>query len=805
MATHGESVITKVKSKLLEPSPVFEGLTFENDEKTIIDVKQILKNDTKSAIELLSHEAKIKKTTDPTFNKMLGKKMFKNEAALLPRFDPFPNSSSATLLKIKKKEEMTPKDKNEDDDSNKNVYEKGNSPMIDGILVRPTANDGKNRPSSSSSYTRRKFNKISSDAKIQNEPIMYVDLLKLKAGLETSAFPLYGCESISKTLIEQMLYCSQIHDYSQKLVNEYSGQFVKLMSTLFLTFGGSDEANASALSVGKALLQLSHMDGFQSVLVENDSILPACIGILLGGILPVHCKLWETKNWSSIRGYDLNNSARTTLNYKSRISLSLDIINRIISKQYQKYIKASKVWKKLILLGGVFETLLLLASDDVDSFFYSSSSSNDAYADVKKYNKNKGRTRVNDLCKRWLNGFPTINKTSACDDENCKLLHLVGIYNAGKGYDKTGKQCFPELLSKVQIRARELLSYFSNEDFNIFLKGLNDRNKVNLLEEITTNDDNNNNGNHSIDDKSKNIVLLDPSTTSLVSVNTHGNAAVLRKVKSAIKLSKLKVRVALDLPEVHSIVLKSFKQQIEIRRRVFEYKKRRDHEFALHKRMTRDATEKKVNELIEQIKYENSKKIAHPIKAVHDANEFHENKKRLYEIYNLFMADRVAFRPCKYRTKLKKMIRTTQPHVWTTKAAAELWTREKYQVQNREKKWKEPRRKTQPADHRCQFCHRSMKDARKKSEWFLSAYDLGITFIEWIGAFSQTFLAEYFPRLAKKISNIRHAEKNADAMFEGLGVFLMKEKAWMETFGEPTYKNINGHTHTGYVDVKLLT
>ena len=169
------------------------------------------------------------------------------------------------------------------------------------------------------------------------------------------------------------------------------------------------------------------------------------------------------------------------------------------------------------------------------------------------------------------------------------------------------------------------------------------------------------------------------------------------------------------------------------------------------------------------------------------------------------MADCVAFRPCKYRTKLKKMIRTTQPHVWTTNAAAALWTREKYKVQNREKKWKEPRRKPQPADHRCQFCHRSMKDARKKSEWFLSAYDLGITFIEWIGAFGQPFLAEYFPKLAKKISNIRHAEKNADAMFEGLGVFLMKEKAWMETFGEPTYKNMNGHTHTGYVDVKLLT
>ena len=100
-----------------------------------------------------------------------------------------------------------------------------------------------------------------------------------------------------------------------------------------------------------------------------------------------------------------------------------------------------------------------------------------------------------------------------------------------------------------------------------------------------------------------------------------------------------------------------------------------------------------------------------------------------------------------------------------------------------------------PPQHRCQFCHRSMKDARKKSEWFLPAHDLGITFIEWIGAFNPHFIGKYFPTLANKISKIRHAQKNADAMFEGLGVFLMKEKAWVHTFGEPTYKNINGHTH----------
>ena len=70
--------------------------------------------------------------------------------------------------------------------------------------------------------------------------------------------------------------------------------------------------------------------------------------------------------------------------------------------------------------------------------------------------------------------------------------------------------------------------------------------------------------------------------------------------------------------------------------------------------------------------------------------------------------------------------------------------------------------------------------------------------------FNQHFLHQHFPTLAKRISKIRHTEKHADALFEGLGIFLMKERVWLKKFGEPTNKNIKGHTHTGYVDVKLL-
>ena len=102
MANRQQSVITKTKSKLLEPSPVFDSLTFKNDEKAIIDVKKVLQDDTQSAIDLLSDEAKIRKITDPTFNKILGKKSLKTGTTLLPRFDPFPNALPPTHQPILK-------------------------------------------------------------------------------------------------------------------------------------------------------------------------------------------------------------------------------------------------------------------------------------------------------------------------------------------------------------------------------------------------------------------------------------------------------------------------------------------------------------------------------------------------------------------------------------------------------------------------------------------------------------------------------------------------------------------------------
>ena len=83
------SVISKTKSALLEASPVFDGLTFKNNEGDIIDVKKTLAKNTRSAIDLLSHEANLRNTNDPVFNKLAGRRKPKPRKTLLPRFDPF--------------------------------------------------------------------------------------------------------------------------------------------------------------------------------------------------------------------------------------------------------------------------------------------------------------------------------------------------------------------------------------------------------------------------------------------------------------------------------------------------------------------------------------------------------------------------------------------------------------------------------------------------------------------------------------------------------------------------------------------
>ena len=222
-------------------------------------------------------------------------------------------------------------------------------------------------------------------------------------------------------------------------------------------------------------------------------------------------------------------------------------------------------------------------------------------------------------------------------------------------------------------------------------------------------------------------ILLDqdePAKAVEMPVNT-----AQKKSESVIKLAKMKIRVTLDRNDVTNITLHSYQQRIEIRRRLLLYEERVNVERERHRQMVRDSTQKKIKMLVDRIQLENSKGVAHPIKALHDENEFYENKRRLREIYELFMADRVKYKPCKYRTKLVKMVKICEPHSWTTKPAAKLWKRKTYKVYTREKNWDQTRSKPFPSQYRCQFCHRSMKDAKKESEWFLSAYDLGITFI----------------------------------------------------------------------------
>ena len=83
---------------------MFDGLTFKNDEADIIDVKKTLAKNTRSAIDLLSHEANLRNTNDPVFNKLAGRKKSKPRKTLLPRFDPFPYADRPPTSKKKESE-----------------------------------------------------------------------------------------------------------------------------------------------------------------------------------------------------------------------------------------------------------------------------------------------------------------------------------------------------------------------------------------------------------------------------------------------------------------------------------------------------------------------------------------------------------------------------------------------------------------------------------------------------------------------------------------------------------------------------
>ena len=136
-----------------------------------------------------------------------------------------------------------------------------------------------------------------------------------------------------------------------------------------------------------------------------------------------------------------------------------------------------------------------------------------------------------------------------CSDKKCMRLHLVGEFDAGKGYDKTGKQKFPKLLSGPQREARGiLLNNFENSDFLTFLEGIKEKNKVEHVEKIMHADISAGNG----------TILLDQDESAKaveMSVNT-----AQKKSESVIKLAKMKIRVTLDSNDVTNITLHSYQQ-----------------------------------------------------------------------------------------------------------------------------------------------------------------------------------------------------------------------------------------------------
>ena len=81
-------------------------------------------------------------------------------------------------------------------------------------------------------------------------------------------------------------------------------------------------------------------------------------------------------------------------------------------------------------------------------------------------------------------------------------------------------------------------------------------------QKITKKDENNNNNNNN-DDNNINVVLLNQTPSTIGNSLDIDTNVTMRKIDSVIKLAKLKIRVALDLPECNDLILHSFKQQIE--------------------------------------------------------------------------------------------------------------------------------------------------------------------------------------------------------------------------------------------------
>ena len=662
-------------------------------------------------------------------------------ASLMPRFDPFPARSNFNPGHLKPLK--APKRLRRGKSPNRDGDEPSTAPPLTPQTIAPLVPN------------RRLVAKPEGMAEVK----LYVDTNILRRNLQTMAFPLNGNLGVTKITLQQLVYCARVHDYVESIV---SAKFMHLLTALMLTMGGNAESDQSSMAVTKVLKQISATQGFQSTLVEQNILLPASVAILLGPRMRDPYPMNNYTSWSAIRGYgDGDTAAPTTsfLDYSSKSYDALEIIGQLLSKPSQKYLKAANVWKKLVLRGGCLHCLFIEAADAAEN-----NNTQEIHLTPSRRMSLRGSRwqRVHDLCEKFLDGV-------ACDERLCRKLHLVGVHDAGGGIDKTGRQTMKDVFSRRQLKARAMLdTCFQMDDFLHF---------------------------YDASEASKRV--LSGQGDAVVGSDLGGEEeksdermkVANEKLGNIQRLLKMKLQNYFDNVGVSETIKNSYRQTIERRRRQTKYSDRIEKEREMHKLGREASTKRKVDALVAKALQDTSPEAMHPIKAVSEADEFHNRKNRVSELISLYLADRVTFRSCKYRNKLEKGVRIVLPHAWTTEQSAAVWRRKHRAKRNR------------PPKHRCKFCFRDMKDAKKASQWFLGLTSLGLDFFEWVSYVPTSLLRDQFTELSHLVSTVRETSQTPEEAGEKIGAYLSNHKVVVFKFGAPTVKKGSGK---GYVDAKLM-
>ena len=576
------------------------------------------------------------------------------------------------------------------------------------------------------------FSKIGSQKSVLNPSGGY-NIEELKRRTQGMLFSVDLNEALCSETMNHVYRYTQNQTNLKELV---SNNFLSVLSVYTLIIGGNDELNESSLAAFNTLFHIAKSPGYQTLLLENDYVFCACFAVLLGRSMAD--RLDKRIAWCSVRGYHCpmlkcDYGSGFFFDYGGKEMIALNIIEAVVSKPNQKYIKASKLWDRVIN-GGCLATLLVVAAGKGGEF---------------QLQKGVKWNIIHDLCELFLDGFP-------CDENLCDKLHLVGVYDAGNGVDKNGEIAHG-VISPVQQKAKDILfNNFTEGDFHLFMRKTDESHFVDKDRGFPVD--------HSIDSK----------------------------IKGLLCLVDLKIHAYLNVPVTKNIIIHSYRQTLERKRRHKAYEMR----LMLYKQNNVidqiAATRRKCNNLIQNLK-DHCERPLHPLRAILKKEENRDQSKRSKLLYQCFLDCAVTFRYCKYRTKLENGVRVVEPHQWTYSKISRVWTRA-------------CREGTGPISIRCRFCFRSVQNAKESDLWFLSLNCLGKHFEEFLRKnFGLSCIKKYFPNLFDTIIETKkclahYNGKRDSSRHESLGLFLSRTDFFFRKFGRPS-RQIN---ELGWVDVKLV-